>query len=404
VTAASKAKLPKIRAFYEEKKMIRMTKKICRLALTASLVAGGAMPLHAAANDIVIVQVADYSASRAALGKALRAGAQTAFNHANDKGGIKGNKIRFVTYDDNYKPDETVKLVQQTLERDKPVLLLGCVGTANTAELRKQEILEKGDTALLAPYTGADSLRTPYTPYIFHIRTSYSEEVDAMVKHLSTVGVKKIAIFHESDPFGNFIYGAFEAASKRYGTQIAGRAVVERGATDLGNALAPLVKAQPGAVIVGTAGAPTVNFIRAARAAGLGQTLIGLSVNDLPSIIAGAGNQASRGFGQVQVMPDPLSCKGVKVCLELAERYEKYGDKSVPLSPVVMEGYVAGRTAIEALKRIKGSPTPQTMRAALEGLSKADLGGFTLSFGPDKRAGSTYMDVGVVNGRGQMVY
>jgi branched-chain amino acid transport system substrate-binding protein len=384
--------------------MNKIVKKITGCVAPLALALGVIFSLCANASDIVIVQVADYSASRAALGKALRAGAQTAFAHANETGGIKGSKIRFVHYDDNYKPDETVKLVQQSFERDKPVLLLGVVGTANTAELRKREVLEKGDIALLAPYTGADSLRTPYTPNIFHIRTSYSEEVDRMVKHLSSIGIKKIAIFHENDPFGNFIYGAFEEASKRHSTQIAARAVVERGATDLGNALAPLLQAQPGAVIVGTAGAPTVNFIRAARAAGLSQPLIGLSVNDLPSILTGVGNQVARGFGQVQVMPDPLACKGLKICQDLSAQYAKHGDKSVSLSPVVMEGYVAGRTAIEALKRIKGIPTAKTMRAALESLSDVNLGGFGLSFGEGKRAGSTYMDVGVVNGRGQMIY
>jgi branched-chain amino acid transport system substrate-binding protein len=67
-------------------------------------------------------------------------------------------------------------------------------------------LLERYQTALVAPYTGADSLRSPVNPWVFHIRASYSEEVERIVKHYASFGLKKIAVFHENDAFGNFIF------------------------------------------------------------------------------------------------------------------------------------------------------------------------------------------------------
>ncbi|KAB2844053.1 MAG: amino acid-binding protein, partial [Burkholderiales bacterium] len=43
------------------------------------------------AKDIVVVQVADFSASRAVLGKAMNAGAKAWFDHVNAQGGVSGN-------------------------------------------------------------------------------------------------------------------------------------------------------------------------------------------------------------------------------------------------------------------------------------------------------------------------
>lgn len=88
---------------------------------------------HAGATEILIAQVADYSASRAALGKAMKAGAEMAFNKANSSGSLGKDKIRFVTFDDQYKPEETVRLLDKVLSEQKPAIVLGVLGTANTA-------------------------------------------------------------------------------------------------------------------------------------------------------------------------------------------------------------------------------------------------------------------------------
>ena len=49
------------------------------------------------------------------IGKAIEA----YFKMVNDKGGINGRKITFISYDDGYSPPKTVEMVRKLVEEDK---------------------------------------------------------------------------------------------------------------------------------------------------------------------------------------------------------------------------------------------------------------------------------------------
>ncbi|MFY9896737.1 MAG: ABC transporter substrate-binding protein, partial [Xanthobacteraceae bacterium] len=51
------------------------------------------------------------------------------FAMINEKGGINGRKINYITRDDSYSPPKTVELVRQMVEQDKVFLLFGTLGT-----------------------------------------------------------------------------------------------------------------------------------------------------------------------------------------------------------------------------------------------------------------------------------
>jgi branched-chain amino acid transport system substrate-binding protein len=75
---------------------------------------------QAAHADIVVGQVAPFSGPQAITGKAVRAGAQLWFDAVNARGGVKGQQIRFVTRDDAQKPEQTVRLVKELIEKEAP--------------------------------------------------------------------------------------------------------------------------------------------------------------------------------------------------------------------------------------------------------------------------------------------
>jgi branched-chain amino acid transport system substrate-binding protein len=358
----------------------------------------------AVSGEILIAQIADYSASRAALGKAMRVGAQMAIAQANSDGSLGAHKIKFVTFDDQYKPEETVRLLKNVLSENKPAVILGVLGTANTGAVLKEKILERYQTALIAPYTGADSLRTPVNPWVFHIRASYAEEVEQIVRLYSSYGFKRIAVFHEDDAFGQFIYASFRKSLGKYKMEEAVDLVVPRGSSDMSNVVDRLRKADPEGIVIGTAGAPTAGFLKAIGSANLRAFRYGLSVNDVPSIVAAAGLHNARGFAQVQVMPDPTAACRLSLCREFSANYKKHGDQSIPPSPSMMEGYLAAKLAIEAIRRIKGEVDHRSIYAALHGIGEVDLAGFQLNYQGGRRAGSKYMDFGVVSGTGKMMY
>ena len=48
-----------------------------------------------------------------------------------------------------------------------------------------------------APLTGAESLRNPFIPNLWHIRASYYEETESLVEQLTQVGIDRIAVVHQ---------------------------------------------------------------------------------------------------------------------------------------------------------------------------------------------------------------
>src|SRR5678809_25025 len=90
--------------------VISIGKTVAALCLLAST--------QVAAKEIVVAQVAAFTGAQASSGKAIRAGINLYLNHVNSSGGIAGDHIRLVTYDDGYKAEETVRLVKEILAKD----------------------------------------------------------------------------------------------------------------------------------------------------------------------------------------------------------------------------------------------------------------------------------------------
>jgi branched-chain amino acid transport system substrate-binding protein len=162
---------------------------LCASWLAAAALVGTALPAHAA-PEVVIGQVVPLTGVIAGTGDEYSSGAAAYFASVNAKGGIYGRKIRVVQKDDAYKPEATLAHTKEILEKDNPVALFGYVGTANILALNKNNILSDNRIALLAPYTGAEDLRTPVNPYLFHLRASYTDETARMVEHLHTLGLR----------------------------------------------------------------------------------------------------------------------------------------------------------------------------------------------------------------------
>lgn len=367
------------------------------------LLAGAVFVSLSWAKDIVVVQVADLSASRAVLGKAMNAGAKVWFDHVNAQGGIHGNKISFVAHDDQYKVEETLKLVRESLKKDRPVAFLGILGTANTGELLKQGVLTDAGVPLVAPYTGADHLRTPFNAYVFHIRASYGDEIEKMVDQFARTGFKRLAIFYENDAFGQAGLAAFDASTKKRNIDNGARAVVERGAKDLAAAINVLKARQPEGIVMATAGSVSANFLRDLRAEGIHVPVMGYSVNDYANIVKVAGVENARGTGFTQVMPDPAYCYR-PVCRDFKRIYAQYGPKDAPANPNTVEGFIAARVLTEGLRRAGAGASGQALMKALEGLRELDLGDFTIGYSQNNRSGSKYIDIGVLSKDGTLRY
>ena len=83
--------------------------------------------------EIKIGNIIPYSGPASAYGMIGKTEAAY-FKMINDRGGINGRKVNFISYDDGYSPPKAVEQVRKLVESDEVLLVFGPLGTpSNTA-------------------------------------------------------------------------------------------------------------------------------------------------------------------------------------------------------------------------------------------------------------------------------
>ena len=129
---------------------------------------------------------------------------------------------------------------------------------------------------------------------------------------------------------------------------------------------------------------PCAEFIKLARQVRLEAVFANVSFVGSEALRDALG-EAGGGVLISQVVPFPWDTS-----VPVVARYQQALAAHVPGSApgfISLEGYLAGRLAIAALERISGEITRPAFLEAIYGSGPFDLGGITLTFGPDKNQG-----------------
>ncbi len=350
------------------------------------------------AEAAVIGQCAPLSGSLAGTGKEMVLGVRLAIEAANAAGGVHGVALRHVVKDDGYQTAATVRLTEELIEKDKAVALVGYAGTGNIAELLKQGILARAGIPLVAPYTGGEPLRTPFNPWIYHIRAGYGDETAAMVEQLVNTGIRRVAVFYQNDAFGKAGLSGVERALERHGLKPVSTGSYEKNSEAVADAVASIARGTPQAIVLIGIVRPTAAFIKAYLPGNPGTQMFSISVVNARDLHELAGDHA-RGIGITQVMPSPFN-DHLRVVKEYHQALARFAPGSLP-SYTSFEEYVGARVLIEALRAAGPGPTPAAIAKALANLN-LDLGGFKVQYAADNRVGSRFVDITFIGREGQV--
>jgi ABC-type branched-subunit amino acid transport system substrate-binding protein len=353
------------------------------------------------AAELVIGQVAPLSGVLASTGHQMVVGGQIYFDAINAQGGIHGAKIRHVVVDDGYKVAETVRLTRDMLSQSAVVALFGFAGTANVTQLLTEGVLEAGGAALVAPYTGGESLRNPFNPWIFHVRAGYADEAEHMVQQVTTLGMDRIAVMYQDDGFGKAgLQGVMNALDKR-SLKLAAAAGYERN-TDKVEEAVKLIKASDAqAIIMISANKSTAAFVKLYRHSGGRAQLYNISVVDPAELVKLAGLKNVHGLGISQVVPYPYGAN-MAVVREYQTLLKKYAPKEL-VNYTSFEEFLGAKVLVEALRRAGPNPTRAKVIKSLESMDKFDTGGVTVNYSPLNRMGSHYVEVTVIGSTGKLL-
>jgi branched-chain amino acid transport system substrate-binding protein len=332
---------------------------------------------------ILFGQVAALNGPAQALGQGMREGILAAFEEANRAGGVNGRKLELKSIDDGYEPEKTIVATNNAIKEDKVFALVGAVGTPTSKA--GQPIATAAKVPFIGPFTGAEFLRNPFNRYIVNIRSSYFQETESWIEHLTNdLGITRIAILYQDDAFGLAGLAGVKKAMAKRDMSLVAEGTFKRNTTAVKSAMLEIMKGQPQAVVTVGPYKPIAEFIKLARQLRFDPMFVAISFVGSDSLAQELGNQGS-GVVVSQVVPFP-------------------GDRSLPvvasyqgalavISPgakpgfVSLEGYLVGRLAVEALKRISGAPTREAFLDAVAS-DPFDLGGVKLSFSATQNQGS----------------
>jgi len=351
-----------------------------------------AAAISEASAQIVIGQSADLSGLVSASVKEAVLGSQLVIDQVNAQGGINGERIEVIRLDDAFDVKRSVENTRILIEDKKVVALLLNRGTPNS--LAVIPLLDKYGVALIGPSTGAMALHAPVQKHIFNVRSTYQREAEKAVQHLHTIGIQRIGVVQEQD--SAFATDAMVGATRGFEKANMKPAVLvpaDRKKPDFAAIVPPLAAANVQAVLWIGSGTAVTDGVKALRAAGSAAQVITLSNNAAAGFIKELG-ASSAGVIVTQVLPYERSF-GHPLIKEAMALAKAKGQNE--LSPALLEGFVATKVMVEALRRTGPKPTRARLIATLNNFQYDVGGGLDVSYSPTDHTGIDFVDLSIVS-------
>lgn len=324
-------------------------------------------------------------------GQNMKLGIEVYFDKINAAGGIEGRKLQLMTLDDGYEPLRAADNLHKLIDQDHVLAIIGNNGTPETVVT--VPIVNQSKILLYGARSGTALLRrTPPDRYVINFRTSYFNEVNALIKGILASGIKpdNIAFFTQNDLFGDSIYDSAMKSLKAQGysdPELLPHGRYDRNSSDVIFALSRIVEQEKSpikAFILGGVYQPNAQFIKLASTEypnAIFLTVSGLiNASDIP-------NNMDDKVIVSQVVPFIDST--LPAVVEYRDDLKKYGHGGLP-NEGSLEGYLVAKSFVIALKKAASNHTltREGIIDAMESMNKVDLGiGVTLNLNNKDHSG-----------------
>ena len=373
-----------------------LTRRKFSITTGAAVLAGFNTARAQSEGKIILGQSAAFTGPAAQLGIQFYQGAKVYFDQANAQGTAGRQQIEIRKLDDGYDPVRCAENTQKLIA-DDVFALFGYIGTPTS--IAALPLATKGKIPFIAPFTGAMALRDPFNRYAFHVRASYNDETALIVRQLTNLGLKKIAVFHQNDAYGKAGLDGVTLALNGMNLKPIAQATVERNSVEVAQAVKTLVAAGPDAVVQIGAYKACAAFIREARKAGSGGMFYNVSFVGTQALSDELGKEGA-GVVVSQVMPSPYN-PARAIAREFADALKAAGN-GVQANFSSMEGYLAAKLFAEGLRRAGSRPTRESLMAGLESIGRQSFGGFAVSFSPAHHVASSFVELSMLTGDGRV--
>ena len=366
---------------------------LAQTAATAALPFAGHAVAAPSKLELVLGQTAALSGPQSEPARAFNDGARLVFDQVNATGGVMGRRLRQASIDDQGLPDKAVAGARELINNQKAVAFFGCVGTPTTSAL--EPVLRHSGVPAIGGFGVTDAVRTKCKGVAFFVRAGYGREAEALVQHLATVGLKRVAVAHLAHSSGDEALQLVREALVARRLDVAVSAAVTADGVNVSEAAKKIGALQPEAVLMFLSGPLAAGLIESIGKLGVRSNFYGFSVVAGEQVALRLGARA-RGLVLAQTMPFPwhatepaaIDFRRLAQAAKVAVGYASF------------EGYVNARVMVEALYRCSTDLTPGRLHTVMTNL-RWRYAGLDLDFTQDGITGSRFVELVQLNEQGK---
>jgi len=200
-------------------------------------------------DEILIGEFGTLSGNDASFGQSTNKGIRMAFDEINSAGGIKGKKLKLITYDNQGKPDESAAVVKRLITQDKVLAILGEV--ASQRSLAAAPIAQQYKVPMISPSSTSPKV-TQVGDYIFRICFIDPFQGSVMARFMTEhLKLKKVAILRDvKNEYSVGLADVFAKVATEKGAEILLDVSYQAGDIDFKSQLTQIKSKNPEAIFI----------------------------------------------------------------------------------------------------------------------------------------------------------
>lgn len=340
-------------------------------------------------------QSAALSGPQAVYGQDVQNGIAAAFAAANADEASTGVRFELATVDDGGVRVKCMSNALKLLDSGVTAFIGFTNGVAAEACV---PMLDDSQVAMLGTASGNMGLRSQNPKGVFNVRAGYDAEFSRIVNYLKDCGLQRVALVRLSDTSQSNL-DAMNGALSAAGIVPRASLNIDRHATNFDDVANELIAAKPDCVLFVANAGPVSAIISKLTQAKFPGLYYASSYAGQDLIDRLAARRQTCVMSTVVPRPSAMGVSVVAHCrrdLALLKNDARVGITT-------LEGYIAGRTAVEAslLAARSGGVSRGRVKEALAGLH-SDLGGYKVEFAGTTQ-GSRYVDLITLDKFGRLI-
>jgi ABC-type branched-subunit amino acid transport system substrate-binding protein len=338
-------------------------------------------------TEIRIGNIMPYTGPLAAFAAIGRAEAAY-FDMVNDRGGLNGRKIKFISHDDSSNPRTAVEQTRDLVEEQNVLLMFGSFGTPSN--LATRAYLNENKVPQLFVASGDEEWAHPKKfPWTMGWQPTFRAEGRIYANYIQAAyAERKIAVLWQNDQFGRDLFRGLQEGLGATANMIVADIAIE---ADVSIDSQVDILKNSGAEVLVLNCAPPISAAAIRRAAELGWHPVLVLVNAAASIanaLRPAGLQNAVGVISTSFLKDVGDATwkddpAIKAWLAFMDKYYPDGDRE---DAYAMFGYAAAETLVQVLTQCGDDLSRQNIMRQASSLknyhSPIALPGIAINTGP----------------------